>query len=287
MSNKYKFYGHESFNCRQIWLKKGFDFVKNNGNFNSPDAVVELGVGKNMVSSIHFWLLAFGILQEDKQISQFGEFIFGANGADPFLENPATTWLLHYNLITSNYASIYNLFFNELKKEKLDYDSKSLLNTLIQKCNLENYNYNKATLEKDLAVFLRNYTMNNKKEKNLEDEFSGIFIENNILDKVGLSGSDNFQVVINDRQDIPSEIILFAILDQFIDSDSISFYNVLTKNNSVGNCFLISEDGLYKKLLDIQNLYSNVVFKEDSGIKEIQIKNKIDKWEVLREYYAK
>lgn len=39
---KYTFSGHESFTCKTLWLKKGYDFIRNNNNFNSPDSVVEL-----------------------------------------------------------------------------------------------------------------------------------------------------------------------------------------------------------------------------------------------------
>ena len=60
MTNKYIFSGHESFPCKSLWLKKGYDFVVKGRDFNRPEAVVHLGVGKNMVASIHFWLKAFG-----------------------------------------------------------------------------------------------------------------------------------------------------------------------------------------------------------------------------------
>ena len=46
---KYTFSGHESFPCKTLWLKKGYDFVKDNKDFNRPEAVIDLRVGKNMV----------------------------------------------------------------------------------------------------------------------------------------------------------------------------------------------------------------------------------------------
>jgi hypothetical protein len=61
-TTKYTFSGHDSFQCRQLWLKKGYDYVQEGKNFNDEDAVVQLGVGKNMVSSIRFWLKAFNII---------------------------------------------------------------------------------------------------------------------------------------------------------------------------------------------------------------------------------
>ena len=36
------------------------------GNFNASDAVIALGVGKNMVSSIRYWLKVFGISNQDE-----------------------------------------------------------------------------------------------------------------------------------------------------------------------------------------------------------------------------
>lgn len=58
---KYAFSGHESFQCKGLWLKKGYDYVKAGLSFTDDYAVVELGVGKNMVASIRYWLRAFGI----------------------------------------------------------------------------------------------------------------------------------------------------------------------------------------------------------------------------------
>ena len=45
--NKYAFSGHESFPCKTLWLKKGYDFVVQGKNFNNPDAVIDLGVGSD------------------------------------------------------------------------------------------------------------------------------------------------------------------------------------------------------------------------------------------------
>lgn len=69
MKNKYTFSGHESFPCKSLWLKKGYDFVVGGNDFNSLDAVITLGVGKNMVASIRFWLRAFGVTENDKKQS--------------------------------------------------------------------------------------------------------------------------------------------------------------------------------------------------------------------------
>ncbi len=45
---KYTFSGHDFFQCRQLWLKKGYDYVQEGKNFNDEDAVVQLVVGKSI-----------------------------------------------------------------------------------------------------------------------------------------------------------------------------------------------------------------------------------------------
>ena len=106
---KLTFSGHESFHCRSLWLKKGYDFISQEKNFNASDAVVDLGVGKNMVSAINYWIKSFGLLEKDNRLSGIANFLFGKQGVDPYLENPVSLWILHYHLVKENSASIYSL----------------------------------------------------------------------------------------------------------------------------------------------------------------------------------
>lgn len=68
---KLVFSGHESFHCRPLWLKKGYDFIYSKGKFNEPTAVVELGVGKNMVSSINYWMKSFVLTANEGKLLKF------------------------------------------------------------------------------------------------------------------------------------------------------------------------------------------------------------------------
>jgi len=59
---KFSFSGHEKFHCRQFWLKKGYDFLTAGKNFSDDDAVVALGVGRNMANSIRYWMKVFDLV---------------------------------------------------------------------------------------------------------------------------------------------------------------------------------------------------------------------------------
>ena len=114
MNIKYTFSDHESFPCKSLWLKKGYDFVNHERNFNAPDAVIDLGVGKNMVSSIRFWLKSFG-LYDGEYLSELAYYLFDeVAGRDKYMEDLATLWLLHFTMQLFR-KSRQTLVFNKFK----------------------------------------------------------------------------------------------------------------------------------------------------------------------------
>src|SRR5215472_7848831 len=109
---QHSFSGHESFPFRYPWLKKGFDAVREDGDvFLRDDAVTTLGVGKNMVRSIRHWCLAAKVLEEAAggdaalQPSALGRLLLADDGLDPYLEDPSTLWLLHWQIASSRFRA--------------------------------------------------------------------------------------------------------------------------------------------------------------------------------------
>jgi hypothetical protein len=112
-----QFAGHETFPLRYGWLKKAYDAValeKANGEtlgtiFNEDSAIAIFGVGKNMVLSIKHWAIATDVLsaldvsgERAARIDTgaLGKLLFG-DALDPYLEHPASLWLLHWMLASS------------------------------------------------------------------------------------------------------------------------------------------------------------------------------------------
>ena len=88
------------------------------GNFNASDAVIALGVGKNMVSSIRYWLKVFGISNQDEP-SRIADYLFDeSEGVDKYIESLGTLWLLHYLLVSLKEATLYHITFVQFQKER-------------------------------------------------------------------------------------------------------------------------------------------------------------------------
>jgi hypothetical protein len=67
---KDSFSRHETFALRYSWLTKGFQaFTKNPEIFSSDEATIDLGVGKNRVNAIKYWLRATSILNDTAVIN--------------------------------------------------------------------------------------------------------------------------------------------------------------------------------------------------------------------------
>lgn len=119
--DKTAFGRHETFALRFGWLTKGAQaLIGDSGLFEAENATVRLGVGKNMVSAIRYWLSAARLTERDTNgwnLTEIGAWLFDDDGADPYLEDEATIWLLHW-LIASNpaQATTWWWFFNRFHR---------------------------------------------------------------------------------------------------------------------------------------------------------------------------
>ncbi|TBN14424.1 DUF4007 family protein [Hyunsoonleella pacifica] len=288
LNTKYTFSGHDSFQCRQLWLKKGYDYVVDNKNFNDEDAVVKLGVGKNMVSSIRFWLKAFNIVDNNDSPTEFGKKLFDDEiGYDPFLEDEASLWLLHYNLVKTGFASIYSIVFNEFRKEKLFFNKETYINYLKRIAESNSHlNFNENTVAKDFNVFTNLYK-NESKGKNIEDSFTGILSEIGLLLTTGKGKDEQFYIENSERDSLSEFVVLYAILQNEDYGNSISLNSLEFNINSPGSIFALNRQGLMNKISEIVSEFEGITFTDQAGIKELQFKNKVQAFKILDKYYGK
>lgn len=283
----YTFTGHDTFSCRNYWLKKGLDHIWSGGSFNNM-AIKELGVGKNMVGAIRFWTRAFGLVEFDSKYTDLAKYLFKTrSGKDPYLEDKGTIWLLHYMLVTSEVASIYSLVFNYFRKIRLEFNREQLLNFLESKCQVNQQNYNVNSLKKDISVFLNNYLLP-EKTKSVEQDFMGLLYELDLIDRVRKDGNtQNYRIDNKERKTLPNKILLVCILLR-LESTSITFNELLTNINSVGSVFALNSKFLIDCIEELCDEYPDqLVYKDDAGVQVLQIKEGFELFTVLNDYYDK
>jgi hypothetical protein len=282
---KYSFSGHESFPCKSLWLKKGYDFVIEGNDFNNPEAVIGLGVGKNMVASIRFWLKAFGVTENDN-ITWLGDYLFNdTNGKDKYLEDIATLWLLHFNLVFSETATLYNLFFCGVQRERTHFEREQVLTyvklKMVEAGKITQFNAN--TVKKDIGVLLQNYCLPRKSQSN--EDFSSLLIDLDLIRQS--SEGKGYYINVDGKRGVTREIFLYGLLKlKEQEGDNTIAFDTIQEN--VGLVFCMQDFETIEMLKQLANEYSQYfAYSDVAGIKQVQFTKDLDPRHVLDNYYGK
>ena len=280
-SKRYTFSGHESFTCKTLWLKKGYDFINKDYNFNAPDAVVQLGVGKNMVASIRYWMRAFGMTKNDELTTLASYLLDTENGKDPFIEDLGTLWLLHFMLVSCEEATLYNWLFVRLQKERKIFDRQNVV-SFVHRLMVEDGKqsiYNENTVKKDIGVLLQNYVLP-QKSKALDD-YSALLID---LDLIRTTDGKTYVFNIEGKRQIPWEIFLYAIINMKGKDNTVS-YDLL---QDVGLMFCMNDMEVIDMCKAIEShKRNNVRYSDTAGIRQLQFIDELNSEDILNEYYGK
>lgn len=279
--SKYTFSGHESFSCKTLWLKKGYDFTRNNYSFNAPDAVVRLGVGKNMVASIRYWMRAFGLSQNDQPL-RIADYLFDAgNGKDPFMEDLGTLWLLHFLLVNTGEATLYHLLFVRFQRERKSFERHHVLN-FVKRMMTEDgrqSQFNENTVKKDIGTLLLNYVLP-QKPKALDD-YSSLLTDLDII-RTDADGK-GYLFNIEGKREIPWQIFLYAVLTSKGRDNTVG-YDLLQE---IGLIFCMNDLEVIGMCKTIEAHHADDVrYTDTAGIRQLQFIHEPGSEEVLDEYYG-
>lgn len=258
---------HETFHPRFGWLKKGFDAaVKDSGIFRSEDAPVRLGVGKNMASSIRYWCSAFKLLSDDSP-SDFGKLLLGDEGWDPFLEAPASLWLLHWHLLKPPcHATAWYFTFNIFRE--VEFSADELFNALCDYRDSVAPRIVDSSVKKDITCILRMYVEQGLHTGLSEDSLDCPFTELLIIHTAGNSRHYTFR--FGSKPNLPAEIIVSACLE-FADwvghgQKTIAVSRLVYDIGSPGMAFKLSESAVCNAIEQVQGWSNSIALSESAGL---------------------
>ena len=277
--------GHETFPLRYGWLKKAFDAVQaaadranNNDVFLGSDSISRFGVGKNMVSAMRHWATAGGIIEDvaarsSLRVTALGRRLFdAARGFDPYMEHPATSWLVHWHISGRPAKTTWYWAFNYYPALHFDRDA---LTDGIRKIATERGwpRTSMTTIRRDVACFLRSYVTQSKaRAKNYEATLESPLAELGLARAVGPRAGYRF--VRGPKATLGSGAFGYAVTDywnaRFSDAHTLSFEALAHEPGSPGRVFLLDEDGLTQLLMRMESLTGGVyVWSETAGLKQL------------------
>ncbi len=261
-NTKPQFSGHETFALRHGWLKKYFDLVKESHQQEKTEgspqttldqAIIKLGVGKNMLSSMKYWALAVGMINKENKLSPEYQEILEDTGLDPWLENSNTLWFIHYQLSTNPSLFLYYMVFNHIDLFKFDKDdlkkfikSKYLFYKYDTKYKYFQAELNEQTLEKDIDCLLRLYSVSFNQshlsskisyEEKIESPMTEL-----LLIELNSKGQYDFKYKSKSNLSIYTFIYALLLLYKRHNANSINFDTICYDPLSPGRIFVLDEN---------------------------------------------
>jgi len=273
-------------------MEKGFRFVREKKNFNNDDAIVDLGVGKNMVESIRYWCEMAGVISEGAA-TDFGiSLLDDDDGWDPFLEDNASLWLLHWKLISNlNFLTSGSVIFSFLHKP--EFCKRDVAEAISRQFDQESKKApSDNVILRDIDCYIRSYagTRRFEKKKNVEDSFDCPLQELNLIHP--MTDGEMYRFAIGPKISLPPEIIGYTIWDYLNrnrNKNSMRIQEALYHEYSPGQVFMLDENSMIDAIntLSTNPMWeSKISFTESAGIALIHcsLENGND---LLDHYYKK
>lgn len=313
---KLQFAGHETFPLRYGWLNKAYDQISHvlsagNGDTNAvfldENSISLFGVGKNMVVSMRHWALAAKVIEiadaEDgtRQArltpSGFGKLLL--EECDPYLEHPASLWLIHWHLASRpGRATTWYWAFNELNEPSIDRELLSArlarrIASLRESGRMRESRITETTIRRDVECFVRTYLARPisgraVQEDNLESPLSELAL----LQPLGVGSAFRFRR--GPKPTLPDEVFLYGLLafwqQLYPTRREFSVEAVAHEPGSPGRVFLLDEESVADRLASIADLTRGAIrWDESTGMRQVYAHdlNAINPLELLRGLYQR
>lgn len=290
------FTGHETFPFRYGWLKKGVDgLLQQPTIFNDDDAIVELGVGKNMVRSIRHWCLATRIFEQDGRVlrvSDFGQRLLGEEGYDPYLEDVGTLWLLHW-LLATNTQRATTWFWMFSHWHHSEFTKEGLVDKLTEDLQSSGHPIlSKESLRRDVDCFVRTYVPSHATNTLLlEDTLDCPLNELRLITEVDRR---TYRFHRDVQNSLPDLIFAYAVQKYWEHPDlatrnSLSYADLAHQPGSPGRIFRLDDNALAARLERLERITDQTfIYDETSGLKQLYRgpRQLVDAWELLDRYYG-
>lgn len=278
-----QFSGHETFPLRYGWLKKVFDRVAETEHDSAnriacwgDDAIARFGVGKNMVASMRHWAKATRTIEEPEtnsvRTTELGRLLFGPNGLDPWMEHPATLWLIHWQLAGRPEKTTWFWAFSHYPAITFERDKlEKLLARFVRDRGWPPIAA--KTLKNDVACFIRTYVARQPSGKTGHDDaLESPLTELGLIKAIGKK--DGFRFVRGPKTTLGDGVFAYALIDFWSryapNAATLSFEAVAHEPGGPGRVFLFDEDDVAERLAALDDATGGALrWSETAGLKQV------------------
>jgi len=299
-SARYKFAGHQTFAFRYGWLEKGVKAAADDPLVFSDKgrAMVQLGVGKNMVQSIQHWCQVTQLLDiriADRK-SRFvptnlaERFFLGSHPWDEFLEDDGSLWLIHWLLATHPaHKTTWQILFSQFHRS--DFIRKELVGFILALAARDGVPVAESVISRDVDCFLRTYLpARSKKTTSVspEETFDCPLIELGLIQ--GCGDDEFYRFLVGPKPSLPSAVFGFALLQYFQSlsdgRNTLSVQECMYGTNSPGQVFKLDENSLMEYVEELESSTGGmIVLDETAGLKQVYRRALVDPVSLLERHY--
>ena len=283
--------GHETFPLRYGWLKKAYDAVRDVGGadgnrsvFADAGAIAQFGVGKNMVRSMRHWAIAAGVVREDgRATTEFSRHLFADDGLDPYMEDPATAWLVHWRIAGNATNTTWFWAFSYCPVGTFDRDT--LVQGLVKFAGDRGWAPAAvSTIRNDVLCFIRTYVPRTPSRRaSYEDALESPLTELGLIGQMGRR--DGFRLAPGRKPTLGPGVVAYATTtfwNTYSASQTLSFEALAHEPGSPGRVFLLDENTLADRLFEIEAASGGAYgWSETAGLKQLIRERQVTNEEAL------
>lgn len=268
---------HETFAPRYGWLTKGFQAATDNPSiFHDDEAPLKLGVGKNMARAIRYWCHAFKVLEPADSTrrpgsapTKLGRALLDLRGWDPFLEDLASLWLLHWSLISQPcQATAWEFAFTRFGQTEFTIDQLAGGLQAYVTQTFPSSRISPSSLRKDINCVVRMYAETPASHAIDEETLACPFVELGLIHKSQTARTYFFDM--GAKESLPSDLVVAACLGYAgsvaPEARTIPVFRLLSGPGSPGMAFKLTESALCAAIEDGASREKNLGLSYTAGL---------------------
>ncbi len=299
----FRFSGHETFPCRYAWLPKAFRVLNNDANAfaDAEQAMVQMGVGKNMFQAIRFWVQVIDIAKPIQEggygITDFGRALLGDH--DPYLEDIRTLWLIHWKISTHKEKPLFAWDYLLYNWHYPEFSRSEVLQAFHKEAIRLGRDLSSVTLAQHFDIFLHTYVPTRSPKGNIqEDNLDCPLVELELIDKVGERVLDKtgkresiYAYRFEEKPEITPELFIYCLNDFWekyhANERTLTFRSIALGRGGPGQVFKLPEWDIRHRL-DSINVDSDGIFsyQESTILQQITREDTPDQENLLAAIYV-